>query len=98
MSQRNDVTGWVFDQWQFIVFAVGGALAFWLGTKKSEWQLQRAIKDIEELKERVRASERMQSEESTSISRMAAALDGISHNQERILNQIADLHRDKVDK
>lgn len=98
MSQHNNVTSWFFDQWQFLVFAVGGAMAFWLGTKKSEWQLQRAIKDIEELKQRVRASERAQSKEAIDIGRMAVALEGISHNQERILAEIATLHSGKVDK
>lgn len=98
MNYRDDVTNWIFDQWQFILFVVGGAGAFWLGTKKSEWELKRAIKDIDELKKRVQVSERVQSKEAIDIGKMTVALENISHNQERILAEVASLQSGKADK
>lgn len=97
MTQR-DFSEMVQDWWGFAAFLAGTVLAFWMGTKRREWQLQEAIKDIEELKQRMREAEREQRSEANSIAGITSALQSISENQRRILAAIDALQTGKADK
>lgn len=97
MTQR-DVSEWVQDWWGFTLFIVGTVAAFWMGTKRREWQLQQAVKDIEELSSRIRDVEREQHREETNISRITTAMENIIATQNRILDAISVLQRDKADR
>jgi len=95
---NEKISAAVQDWWAFLVFAIGSAAAFWLGTKRREWQLQQAVKDIEILESRMRDLEVAQRSEAITIGELAATMKSIATTQDRILSAISELQTGKVDK
>jgi len=95
---NEKISAAVQDWWAFLAFAIGSAGAFWLGTKRREWQLQQAVKDIEVLENRMRDLEVAQRSEAVTIGELAATMKSIATTQDRILAAISALQTGKVDK
>ncbi len=98
MPDSTKMTEALQDWWAFIVFLLGSAASFHLGTKRSQWQLQQALQDIEELDQRLKQAEKLMGDEAIAMAEVTSTLKAVAENQNRILDAIGSLQSGKVDK
>lgn len=98
VSSENKVAAFIQDWWHFLVFLAGAVLSFWLGSKKAQWQLQQAIRDVDYLRQRVEGLETRQQQEISAMARVETQIAAVSQNQMRILDAIQALQQGKQDK
>lgn len=97
-GNENGIQSFLQDWWHFLIFIVTGAASFWLGSKRHQWKLERAIEDLAKLEERLEKVEKGAVVEQVSLAELSAGLKQVAENQTRILGAIDDLRKGKQDK